>query len=130
MIPIKTCQEIDKMHRAGAILSKIMEELAQRVKPGVATLDFDRAAAQAISRSGAVSAFKGYHGYPAHICVSVNEEVVHGIPGKRKLMTGDIVSIDIGIELDGFFVDMAKTFPVGAVTPQKQELIETARVSL
>ena len=130
MIPIRTCQEIDKMHRAGKILSKIMEELAKRVKPGVATLDFDRVAAKAISRSGAVSAFKGYHGYPAHICVSVNEEVVHGIPGKRKLMAGDIVSIDIGIELDGFFSDMAKTFPVGSVSPEKQKLIETARVSL
>ena len=73
MIPIRTCQEIDKMQVAGKILSKIMEELAELVKPGVATLDFDRMAAQAISRSGAVSAFKGYHGYPAHICVSVNE---------------------------------------------------------
>jgi len=130
MIPIRTCQEIDKMHRAGEILSKIMEALAGRVKPGVATLDFDRAAAQAISQSGGVSAFKGYRGYPAHICVSVNEEVVHGIPGKRKLMDGDIVSIDIGIQLDGFFADMAKTFPVGCVSPEKQKLIETARVSL
>ena len=130
MIPIKTSQEIDKMRKAGQILFGIMDELSTMVKPGVATLDFDRAAARAISRFGAVSAFKGYRGYPAHICVSVNEEVVHGIPGKRKLMNGDIVSIDIGIQLDGFFADMAKTFPVGSVSPEKQKLIETARVSL
>ncbi len=130
MIPIRTCQEIDKIRRAGHILAKMIDELSQMIKPGIATIDLDRTAALAMSQFKAKSAFKGYRGYPAHICVSINEEVVHGIPGSRKLVSGDIVSIDIGIELDGFFADMAKTFPVGKIESQKQRLIEVAFASL
>lgn len=130
MIPIKTCQEIDKMHAAGRILAKIMDQLEKMIAPRVMTRDLEQAAALAISESGVRSAFKGYRGYPANICVSVNEEVVHGIPGRRKLMEGDIASIDIGIETDGYFVDMAKTFGVGRITPGKQKLIDATRESL
>ncbi len=130
MIPIKTCQEIDKMYKAGQILAEIMDVLEKRVRPNVLTQELDRVAFELISEKNVRSAFKGYRGYPANICVSVNEEVVHGIPGKRKLLDGDIVSIDIGIELDGFYSDMAKTFSVGKISPEKQELIDITRVSL
>jgi methionyl aminopeptidase len=130
MIPIKTCQEIDKMKVAGRILARIMDQLEKMIAPGVMTRELDQAAALAISESGARSAFKGYRGYPANICVSVNEEVVHGIPGRKKLVAGDIVSIDIGIETDGYFVDMAKTFGVGRIRPEKQKLIDATLGSL
>ncbi len=130
MIPIKTCQEIDKMRRSGHILAKIMADLETMIKPGLATIDLDSAAVFIMSQLEVRPAFKGYKGYPGNICVSVNEEVVHGIPGKRKLAAGDIVSIDIGIELDGFFTDMAKTFAVGEIAPQKKKLIEVTRASL
>ncbi|HQP91481.1 MAG TPA: type I methionyl aminopeptidase [Candidatus Omnitrophota bacterium] len=130
MIPIKTCQEIDKMREGGIILAGIMDLLERMVKPNVATQELDRAALAAMSEKKARSAFKGYHGYPANICVSVNEEVVHGIPGKRRLIEGDIVSIDIGIDFGGFYTDMAKTFPVGKISAEKTRLIEVARASL
>ena len=130
MIPIRTCQEIDKMREAGYILAGIMDVLEKLVKPNLATQELDRAALAAMTEKKVKSAFKGYHGYPANICVSVNEEVVHGIPGKRRLAEGDIVSIDIGIELDGFYSDMAKTFAVGKISEQKQRLIDAARASL
>jgi methionyl aminopeptidase len=130
MIPIKTCQEIDKMRRAGHILAEVMVSLSRKIQIGASTIDLDNEAARVISGYGVKSAFKGYHGYPANICASVNEEVVHGIPGKRKLLEGDIIGIDIGIEQDGFFADMAKTFPVGKVEPRWLELIEVTRLSL
>lgn len=118
------------MKEAGKILARIMDQLERSVKPGKMTQELDRLAAAEILKAGVRSAFKGYKGYPANICVSVNEEVVHGIPGRRKLIEGDIASIDIGIEMAGFFVDMAKTFPVGRVAAQKQELIDVTRESL
>ncbi|MBI5873289.1 MAG: type I methionyl aminopeptidase [Candidatus Omnitrophica bacterium] len=130
MIPIKTCQEIDKMRKAGRILAQIMDQLEKAVRPGRSTQELDEAAAAAIAQAGVHSAFKGYHGYPANICVSVNDEVVHGIPGRRPLVEGDIVSIDIGIEMAGYFVDMAKTFAVGKISAQKQKLLEVTRESL
>ena len=130
MVPLKTCQEIDKMQEAGHILKEVMQELAGLIQPGIASRQLDAASIAAMTRFGVRSAFKGYRGYPGNICISVNEEVVHGIPGKRKLEEGDIVGVDIGIELDGFFVDMAETFPVGRVSAEKQKLIEVARASL
>lgn len=130
MIPIKTRSEIDKMRKGGRILVVLMEELARIIRPGIATIDLEKASVQAMSKAGVRSAFKGYRGYPANICVSVNEEVVHGIPGPRRLKEGDIVSIDIGIEADGFFVDMANTFPVGKIGKKEQMLIDVTRASL
>jgi methionyl aminopeptidase len=130
MIPIKTAEEIQTMARAGRILAAIMDELAAVVRPGAKTVDFEIASQSAIRRANVKSAFKGYHGYPASVCVSVNEEVVHGIPGSRKIQSGDIVSLDIGIECQGFFVDMARTFPVGAIEKDVQRLIDATRESL
>lgn len=130
MIPIKTRSEIDKMRKAGRILAGLMEELARMVGPGIATIDLEKASVAAMSKAGVRSAFKGYRGYPANICVSVNEEVVHGIPSSRRLKEGDIVSIDIGIEADGFFVDMANTFAVGKIGKKEQGLIDVTRASL
>ena len=130
MIPIKTCHEVDKMRKAGRILAQIMEQLEPMVAPNVATVELDKAAVAAMRRFKVRPAFKNYQGYPANICVSVNEEVVHGIPGPRRLMTGDICSVDIGIEASGFFADMAKTFSVGDVNAAKQRLIDVTRAEL
>lgn len=118
------------MRAAGRILAGIMSELQVLIKPGVATQELDRAAVIAMERAGVRSAFKGYRGYPAHICVSVNEEVVHGIPGRRKLLEGDIVGIDIGIETNAVFADMAKTFAVGKISAEKRKLLDVTEASL
>lgn len=130
MIPIKTCHEIDKMQSGGRILAKIMTELAAMVSAGITTRELDEKAGDLIRSFGVASAFKGYCGYPADACVSVNEEVVHGIPGRRRLREGDIVSVDIGIKQDGFFLDMARTFPVGRIDTVRRRLIETAQGAL
>lgn len=130
MIPIKEEHEIAKMHKAGRILAEIMGVLGPLVKPGNTTQDLDKAAVSTMALFKVKSAFKNYQGYPGNICVSVNEEVVHGIPGPRKIKIGDIVSLDIGIELQGYFVDMAKTFPAGKVDAQKERLMEVASRSL
>ncbi len=130
MIPIKTASEIEKMHELGRILAAILDKLALRVKPGIRTSDLDEFGLMQMSEYAVKPAFKGYKGFPANICVSVNEEVVHGIPGPRRLTEGDIVSIDLGIERGGYFVDMAKTFPVGRIDEGKQRLIEVTKASL
>lgn len=130
MIPIKTCLDIDKMQRGGRILAKIMAELAVMVCAGLTTRELDEKAGVLIRSYGVTSAFKGYRGYPAYACVSVNEEVVHGIPSRRRLREGDIVSVDIGIEQDGFFLDMAQTFSVGRIDTMRRKLVETARGAL
>ncbi|MFH0877855.1 MAG: type I methionyl aminopeptidase [Candidatus Omnitrophota bacterium] len=130
MIPIKTRQEIELMQQAGKILASVMDEVSCLIRPGLATLSLDVAAGEAMTRRGVVSAFKGYKGYPAIICVSVNETVVHGIPGPKKLIVGDIVSLDMGICKDGFYVDMAKTFAVGKIQDDKQLLLDVACASL
>ena len=130
MIPIKTAKEIDKMRKAGRILAEIMDLLETMIKAELTTASLDKSAVAAMAKFNVKSAFRNYHGFPGNICVSINEEVVHGIPGLRKLAAGDIVSIDIGIELGGFYADMAKTFPVGKVDKEKQRLIEVTRFSL
>ncbi len=113
MIIIKSASEIDKMRVSGAITAELMAAVGGMIAPGVTTAELDRAAEAFIRGCGARSAFKGYRGYPASICVSVNEEVVHGIPGRRRLAAGDIVSLDVGVEYDGYFADMARTFAAG-----------------
>ncbi|MCX6354605.1 MAG: type I methionyl aminopeptidase [Candidatus Aureabacteria bacterium] len=130
MIIIKSTREIEKMRVSCGITAEIMENLGRMVEPGVATGDLEREAARFIQEMGVHSAFKGYRGYPAHICVSVNEEVVHGIPGERVLAAGDIVSIDVGIEVDGYYGDMARTFLVGKVNGEKARLVEVTRLAL
>lgn len=130
MIIIKSANEIGKMRVSNGITAELMAALEAMIGPGVTTGELDRAAETFIGERGARSAFKGYRGYPASICVSVNEEVVHGIPGSRALLPGDIVSLDVGIELGGYFADMARTFGVGAVSPEKARLTETARLAV
>jgi methionyl aminopeptidase len=132
MIMIKTPQEIEKMRRAGGIVRQTLELVRGLVKPGATTLDLEKAAEKKIADLGAVPAFKGYHGYPCVLCTSVNSEVVHGIPsGQRILKEGDIVSIDCGAVIDGYFGDSAITVPVGEkVAPETLRLLEVTKASL
>lgn len=130
MIGIKTKEEIKKISRAGKILTKVANTLRKHAKSGVVTGDLDQLAKKELDNFGVVSAFKGYRGYPANICTSVNEEVVHGIPGNRKLSDGDILSIDLGIKLDGYYADMAFTQPIGRIKPQIKKFINVTREAL
>ncbi|MBI2773547.1 MAG: type I methionyl aminopeptidase [Chloroflexi bacterium] len=118
------------MRRAGAIVSEMLARCSAAVRPGVTTLDLDRVAAAVLREHGATSSFLGYYGYPATICTSVNEEIVHGIPGKRRLREGDIVGIDAGAIVDGWHADAAVTVPVGEVSRAAADLIRTTREAL
>jgi methionyl aminopeptidase len=119
------------MREAGRLVGEVLTELAAHVAPGVSTGDLDALAEKRIRGAGATPAFKGYHGYPAAICASINSEVIHGIPsGRRMLRTGDILSIDVGVALDGYFGDSAITVPVGPVTEQAAVLLRVTEESL
>ena len=118
------------MAAAGAILVKTMNLLAGKIRPGVTTAELDRAAEKFILSQGAEPAFKGYRGFPGSICASPNSMIVHGIPGPYKLGRGDLISIDIGVVLDGWVADAARTFPVGPVTPVARKLLTTTEESL
>lgn len=130
MIILKTEKELAYMRDAGRIVAGAHAEIAQAVRPGVTTAELDRIAEEYITRKGGRPAFKGLYGYPATICASVNEQVVHGIPGLRVLQNGDIISIDIGAEINGYFGDSAVTLPVGEVSPQVSRLLEVTEQSL
>lgn len=130
MIALRSPRELDKMRRCGAAVASILEELVVLVREGVTTAELDAEAERLMKESGAVSASRGYHGYPAHICTSLNEEVVHGIPGPRTLRSGDIASIDVCMELDGFYADMAETVPVGEIDGEKEQLLAAAEEAL
>ena len=131
MVSIKSAREIELMKRPGKIVAQILREMGEMVAPGVSTYDIDRFAESRIKDLGAVSAFKGYHGFPACVCISVNEEVVHGIPSKkRKLSEGDIVGIDFGVSVEGWFGDSAKTYAVGRVSEEAKKLMEVTEKSL
>jgi len=130
MIVLKSPAEIEIMRKAGRILAETMDKLIDKVKPGITTLELDEMAEAQLRKSGATPAFKGYRGFPGSICVSVNEEVVHGIPGTRKLLEGDIVSIDIGVRYNGLYSDSAVTVGVGAIDEEKQRLIDAAADAL
>ncbi len=130
MISIKSARELERMRRAGRLVALVLDSLSSRVAPGMTTRELDLFAETEIRKLGAESAFLGYNGYPGNICISVNEEVVHGIGGKRRLREGDIVSIDVGVRYQGYFGDMAATFPVGKIAPENARLIETARAAL
>ncbi|MCX7911424.1 MAG: type I methionyl aminopeptidase [Dehalococcoidales bacterium] len=129
-IYIKSEDEIAAMRRAGRIVAGIIRKLCAHVAPGIRTRELDVIAVKELKEAGAVSSFKGYHGYPATICVSVNDEVVHGIPGERILREGDIVTIDFGAIYDGFHGDAAVTVPVGRVNDLALRLIEATRGAL
>jgi methionyl aminopeptidase len=130
MIIVKTAQELDAMRASGRLAAQILDSVARSVRPGVTTRELDEMADRLIVASGAKSAFFGYRGYPGHICVSVNEEVVHGIPGPRLVQLGDVVSLDIGVEVGGFVGDNATTVMVGVTDPEVVRLAEVGRQSL
>jgi methionyl aminopeptidase len=131
-IVCKSQSEIDKMRKSGRIVREILDELRGMVAPGVTTMDLEKTAERKIWKSGAKPAFKGYYDYPCVLCTSVNEEIVHGIPSeKRVLKAGDIVSIDCGVVLDGYYGDAAITVAVGdSVSPERQKLMEVTEQSL
>lgn len=129
-VTIKSAREIELMREAGRILAKTHEELEKAIKPGISTLDIDRLGEEIIRSFGCIPSFKNYNGYPASICVSVNDEVVHGIPnGRRILMEGDIVSLDAGVIYKGFHSDAARTHGVGVISPDAKKLIEVTKQS-
>lgn len=130
MIVLKTAAEIERMRRAGAVTARALARVAEAIRPGVTTRDLDAIAEEAIRAAGGVPAFKGYRGYPASICASVNEVVIHGIPGERRLEEGDIISVDIGALVDGYYGDMARTYPVGAISDEARRLLEVTGEAL
>lgn len=130
MITLKSDREIAFMREAGKIVALAIEELKKAVAPGISTKELDAIAEKLIRKCGAIPAFKGYNGFPASICASINEEVVHGIPGLRKLKNGDIISIDVGAEINGYFGDAAITFPVGDIDPRLADLLKVTEESL
>ncbi|HBT46545.1 MAG TPA: type I methionyl aminopeptidase [Peptococcaceae bacterium] len=130
MIILKGRREIELMRRAGQVVAEALAALERRIAPGVTTWELNRLAEEILERRGAVPAFKGYRGFPASICASVNEEVVHGIPGLKKLVEGDIISIDIGAVINGYYGDAAATFPVGAIDEEKRRLLEVTSEAL
>lgn len=130
MIILKSQRELNYLRDAGRIVAETLIEVKKAVKPEVTTLELDRIAEQYIKSKGAVPAFKGYHGFPGNICASVNEEVVHGIPGLKRLKNGDNVSIDIGAIINGYCGDAAITVPVGEVDAEVEKLIEVTEQSL
>jgi methionyl aminopeptidase len=129
-IIIKSPREIAVMRQAGRVVAIVIEVLSRHVKPGVTTGELNELAEREFERLGAIPAFKGYRGFPAAICTSVNEEVVHGIPGGRVLKIGDIISLDVGAILDGFCADAAVTLGVGKISPEAQKLLETTEKAL
>jgi len=129
MIVIKSKREIELMRKAGRVVAKVLEEIEKTIKPGIATIELDSVAEEIIKKYNAIPAFKGYRGYPATICSSINEEVVHGIPGLRFLKDGDIISIDVGAIVDGYCADAARTFPVGEISEDAKKLIEVTEKS-
>jgi methionyl aminopeptidase len=130
MIIIKSKEEIGALRRANRAAAEALEEAVRAIRPGVTTRELDDIAREGILRRGAKPAFLGYMGYPASLCVSLNEQVVHGIPSDRKIAEGDLVSLDIGAVKDGFVGDLAVTVPVGEVGPRARELLRITRESL
>ena len=131
MIVCRSAAELERMRAAGRLVGEVLTALTPRVVPGVTTAELDEIAEKMITDAGAIPAFKGYHGYPATICSSINEEVIHGIPsGQRVLREGDIVSIDVGASLEGYFGDSAITLPVGQVSEEAARLLTVTEESL
>ena len=130
MITLKTPQEIEKMRKAGRVVATTLEALRAAAQVGMTTGDLDELARQKIAEAGAIPSFKGYHGFPGHICASVNEEVVHGTPGNRVLKEGDILSVDLGAIVEGYHGDSAITFPIGSISSEIQLLLQVTEESL
>jgi len=130
MIILKNEAEVARMRASGRIAAQVLAAVAQAVRPGVTTRELDELGERLIRAAGARSAFYGYRGYPGHLCVSVNEEVVHGIPGARVIQLGDVVSVDVGVEYDGFIGDTATTVMVGVTDPAVVRLVAAGRQAL
>ncbi len=130
MIELKSERELVYMRDAGKVVAETHQELAKAVAPGITTKELDQIAEDYITSQGAIPAFKGYRGFPATICTSINEEVVHGIPGLRSLKTGDIISIDIGAVINGYYGDAAVTLPVGEISEEAARLLEVTEQCL
>jgi methionyl aminopeptidase len=130
MTVIKSPQEVAIMRQAGKIVAKTLQRLTEEIKPGIKTSHLDSLAASELKKYGAKASFKGYRGFPASLCVSVNDEIVHGIPGERELNTGDIVSLDFGAVVNGFHGDGAITVGVGRISPKAQELMAITEAAL
>ncbi len=127
---IKTPQELDRMKQAGKVVAHTLKALRSAIKPGIATADLDAVARGEIARHGAIPSFLGYRGFPAAVCVSINEQIVHGIPGDRVVREGDLVSVDVGAIVDGFHGDAAITVGAGEISEEAQRLIDATRASL
>ena len=130
MVYTRSREEIERIRAAAQIVAMTLREVGRAVRPGVTTAELDQLAESIIRDHGGRPAFKGYRGFPASICPSVNEEVVHGLPGPRELREGDLVGVDVGVELQGFFGDAALTFPVGTVSDEAVKLLQVTRESL
>ncbi|MDO8886041.1 type I methionyl aminopeptidase [Candidatus Oleimmundimicrobium sp.] len=130
MIIIKSSDEIKRIREAGKIVGTAIKKIENLIEPGMTTAEIDDIVQSTITKMGGRPAFKGYRGFPASACVSVNEEVVHGIPGSRKIRSGDIVGIDVGVEYQGCYADAAATFPVGKISEQASTLINVTRKAL
>jgi methionyl aminopeptidase len=131
MVICKSPAELEKMHRAGLIVWSALEKMRSMVRPGISTKELDEFAEAYTAEQHARPAFKGYRGYPGSVCTSINEEVVHGIPSaSRRVRDGDILSLDFGVELEGYFGDAALTVPVGKIAPEREKLLRVTRESL
>lgn len=130
MIPLKSDKDLEMMRCAGRILAGIMRELQKHIRVNISTAELDRIAGELFLKEKVISAFKGYKGFPSNICTSVNEEIVHGIPDKRELKEGDILSLDLGLNYQGYFSDAAITFEIGKVSSQVKKLIEATKAAL
>ncbi len=130
MIPIKRGPEIQKMRKAGETAANILNRLADLIAPGVTTGEIDHAASQYMAEAGVKSAFHGYKKFPGYVCISLNEEVVHGIGGPRKIQYGDVVKLDVGVVQDGWIGDTAASIPVGIIDPETEQLLTVSEQSL
>jgi methionyl aminopeptidase len=130
MVIIKSSREIEQLKRSNAIVAEVFEKLRGMIVPGITTKELDQVAEEYILLKRARPAFKGYRGFPATLCISINDEVVHGIPGQRRLEEGDIVSLDVGVNYIGYFGDAAITLPVGEVDPEARKLLDVTEKAL
>jgi methionyl aminopeptidase len=131
MVICKSTAELEKMHRAGLLVWDVLEKMRAMVKPGISTKELDEFAEDYTRQHKAKPAFKGYRGYPGSVCTSINEEVVHGIPSpSRKVKEGDILSMDFGVVMEGYYGDAALTVPVGKIVPEREKLLRVTRESL
>ena len=130
MIICRSAAEIEKLRRSGRLVKEILEETRERVRPGVSTMDLEKFVEKRLGQVGAQPASKGYRGYPCSLCTSVNDEIVHGIPSSRRLKEGDIVGLDLGIILDGYYGDSAITVPVAHISEEAQKLLRVTEEAL